>query len=103
MELTEEAAAKNPGFEANPRAKQHLEECPNGCSDCLEWEEFDREKYEDIITRNMTAALIVLDVGGKQGMFGGTFDFGDECKRVAHEITSGKYRVDESGNGQPAT
>jgi hypothetical protein len=52
-----------------------------------EWPPFDEETYTDIITRNMTIAMIILDRGGRQVMFGGPFDFGEEAKNIARVIT----------------
>jgi len=52
------------------------------------WPPFNEETYTDIITRNMTIAMIILDRGGRQVMFGGTFDFGEEAKNIARAITS---------------
>lgn len=51
------------------------------------WPPFDEETYTDIITRNMTIAMIILDRGGRQVMFGGLFDFGEEAKNIARAIT----------------
>jgi hypothetical protein len=56
-------------------------------SNADEWPPFDEETYTDIITRNMTIALIILDRGGRQVMFGGRFDFGEEAKNIAGVIT----------------
>jgi hypothetical protein len=53
-----------------------------------DWPPFDEETYTDIITRNMTIAMIILDRGGRQAMFGGPFDFGEEAKNIARAITS---------------
>jgi len=51
------------------------------------WPPFDEETYTDIITRNMTIAMIILDRGERQVMFGGPFDFGEEAKNIARAIT----------------
>ena len=56
-------------------------------SNADEWPPFDEETYTDIITRNMTIALIIQDRGGRQVMFGGPFDFGEEAKNIARTIT----------------
>jgi hypothetical protein len=55
-------------------------------SNADEWPPFDEETYTDIITRNMTIAMIILDRGGRQVMFGGPFDFGEEAKNIARAI-----------------
>ena len=51
-----------------------------------EWPPFNEETYTDIITRNLTIAIIILDRGGRQVMFGGPFDFGEETKNIARAI-----------------
>jgi hypothetical protein len=56
-------------------------------SNADEWPPFDEETYTDIITRNMTIAMIILNRGGRQAMFGGPFDFGEEAKNIARAIT----------------
>jgi hypothetical protein len=53
-----------------------------------DWPPFNEETYGDIISRNLTIAMIILDRGGRQVMFGGRFDFGDEAKNIANAITS---------------
>jgi hypothetical protein len=55
-------------------------------SNADEWPPFDEETYTDIITRNMTIAMIILDRGGRQVTFGGPFDFGAEAKNIARTI-----------------
>jgi hypothetical protein len=60
---------------------------PRSGSNADEWPPFDEETYTDIITRNLTIALIILDRGGRQVMFGGPFDFGEEAKNIARTIT----------------
>ena len=62
-----------------------LQELQQG-SNADEWPPFDEETYTDIITRNMTIAMIILDRGGRQVMFGGLFDFGEEAKNIARVI-----------------
>ena len=54
--------------------------------DCAEWPQFDREAYEDVITRNLTIALLILDEGRRQIMFRERFDFGEEITGMARVI-----------------
>ena len=80
--------------------QQHLEECADGCGECLERGPFERERYEDVVTWNMAAGLIVLDMGGasKQGMFGGRCDTGEEGRREV-EWGRGGWGSSCSGGG----
>lgn len=59
------------------------------------WPPFDQEAYCDMITANMTTAMVVLDRGGHQALFGGRFDFGQEVKNVARAITGESWRESE--------
>lgn len=73
----------------SPKASAELRSAPSEQTAADNWPPFSQETYQDVITRNSTIAMIILDRGGRQSMFGGQFDFGGEAKAVARAITGG--------------
>jgi hypothetical protein len=86
IELRFSSSSSSAGADPETLPAELLQELRHS-SNAGRWPPFNEETYTDIITRNMTIALIILDRGERQVMFGGPFDFGEEAKNIARTIT----------------